>query len=88
MSAPPVVRRYVLPPRLPADEENRLRKLFHEVDTDGDGAIDEHELRLILRDIGRYRGERALAATLRSADRKGHGMVELRELLQVPNARR
>lgn len=81
MSAPPAVRRFTLPPRLPAEEEMRLRQLFHEMDANGDGAIDEHELRHLLREMGRYRGERALSSLLSTADRKGRGLVELRELL-------
>jgi len=83
MSAPPTVRRYELPPRLPAEEEARLRQLFHEMDSNGDGAIDEHQLRHILRELGRYRGERALANFVRNADRKGRGLVELRELIHI-----
>ena len=35
MSAPPVVRRYVLPPRLPADEESRLRQVSWSFATHG-----------------------------------------------------
>jgi hypothetical protein len=59
----------------------RLRQLFHEMDADGDGAIDAHQLRHLLREIGRYRGERALSSMLSTADRKGRGLVELRELI-------
>jgi len=69
------------PRALPDKDEDRLRQLFNEADTDHDGRLDEHELRMVLRSLGRYSGEKEHYALIARIDRKGDSKVELRELI-------
>merc|ERR1719198_2694860 len=63
------------------DAELRLR--FNEIDTSGDGSLDEEELLTVFRNLGSDVTESAIAQLVHIADEDGNGTLEWDEFLAL-----
>lgn len=72
------------PPRRPTTVElGTARKTFYELDRDGTGAIDEDELRVMMKQLGQDPSDAELKELIRSVDENGDGQIQMREFVKL-----
>lgn len=64
-------------------ELTNLKKQFMKLDVDGSGFIDEHEIQLLIKQLGRNVDEFDVKALLQEADQDGSGSIGFNEFLQI-----
>ena len=63
--------------------ESELKARFDEIDTSGDGSLDEEELLTVFRNLGNEVTESAIAQLMHIADDDGNGTLEWDEFLAL-----
>lgn len=74
-------------PRKKTKEDNQLRKLFNEYDTNGDGSLDALEMTNVLKSMNLFESDGQVAAIIKGLDANGDGKVQLRELANFLNSK-
>jgi len=57
-------------------EENEMRQAFRVFDRDGNGVIDEKELRTTMKNLGENLSKNDVKAMIKAADKNGDGKID------------
>ena len=63
-------------PELSDEQKQEIKEAFELFDTDKDGAVDYHELKVAMRALGFDLKKAEVLKTLRDHDKTGHGLLE------------
>src|SRR5882757_1727636 len=79
-------------PELSDEQRQEIKEAFELFDTDKDGAVDYHELKVAMRALGFDLKKAEVLKTLRDHDKTGHGLLEYDDFVKIscvsPFARR
>lgn len=67
----------------PSSEEERKREAFKVFDMDGNGYIDKHELKYVMRRLGENLSDEDLKAMFNEADINGDGLIDYEEFSRL-----
>lgn len=78
-------RRKVLPTSslLNKREVSQLKKLFDDLDVNGDGTLDKRELRMIIQEFNLALSEKEITDWINKADSNGDGAVDFTEFVEA-----
>jgi centrin-3 len=71
-------------PELSDEQKQEIKEAFELFDTDKDGAVDYHELKVAMRALGFDLKKAEELKTLRDHDKTGHGLLENDKISCVP----
>ncbi|KAI8613918.1 hypothetical protein BC830DRAFT_1066068 [Chytriomyces sp. MP71] len=69
------------------DQKTEIREAFELFDTDKDGALDYHELKVAMRALGFDVKKAEVLKILREFDKEGHGLIEYADFAKVMTER-
>jgi centrin-3 len=70
-------------PELSDEQKQEIKEAFELFDTDKDGAVDYHELKVAMRALGFDLKKAEVLKTLRDHDKTGHGLLEYDDFAKI-----
>ena len=70
-------------PELSDEQKQEIKEAFELFDTDKDGAVDYHELKVAMRALGFDLKKAEVLKTLRDHDKTGHGLLEYDDFVKI-----
>jgi centrin-3 len=70
-------------PELSEEQKQEIKEAFELFDTDKDGAVDYHELKVAMRALGFDLKKAEVLKTLRDHDKTGHGLLEYDDFAKI-----
>src|SRR5258707_7923947 len=70
-------------PELTDEQKQEIKEAFELFDTDKDGAVDYHELKVAMRALGFDLKKAEVLKTLRDHDKTGHGLLEYDDFVKI-----
>jgi Ca2+-binding EF-hand superfamily protein len=70
-------------PELSDEQKQEIKEAFELFDTDKDGALDYHELKVAMRALGFDLKKAEVLKTLRDHDKTGHGLLEYDDFVKI-----
>jgi centrin-3 len=70
-------------PELSDEQRQEIKEAFELFDTDKDGAVDYHELKVAMRALGFDLKKAEVLKTLRDHDKTGHGLLEYDDFVKI-----
>jgi centrin-3 len=70
-------------PELTDEQKQEVKEAFELFDTDKDGCVDYHELKVAMRALGFDLKKAEVLKILRDHDKTGHGMMDFEEFAKV-----
>src|SRR5712671_2603479 len=70
-------------PELSDEQRQEIKEAFELFDTDKDGAVDYHELKVAMRALGFDLKKAEVLKTLRDHDKTGHGLLEYDDFAKI-----
>ncbi|KAH9980611.1 hypothetical protein BJV74DRAFT_856016 [Russula compacta] len=74
-------------PELSDEQKQEIKEAFELFDTDKDGAVDYHELKVAMRALGFDLKKAEVLKTLRDHDKTGHGLLEYDDFVKIMTER-
>eukprot|EP00842_Homolaphlyctis_polyrhiza_P004611 jgi/Hompol1/5150/HPOL_001896-RA len=74
-------------PELTDEQKQEIKEAFELFDTDKDGALDFHELKVAMRALGFDVKKAEVLKILRDYDKEGHGLIEFEDFSKVMTER-
>jgi len=74
-------------PELSDEQKQEIKEAFELFDTDKDGAVDYHELKVAMRALGFDLKKAEVLKTLRDHDKTGHGLLEYDDFIKIMTER-
>jgi len=74
-------------PELSDEQKQEIKEAFELFDTDKDGAVDYHELKVAMRALGFDLKKAEVLKTLRDHDKTGHGLLEYDDFAKIMTER-
>lgn len=74
-------------PELSDDQKQEIKEAFELFDTDKDGAVDYHELKVAMRALGFDLKKAEVLKLLRDNDKSGHGVMEFEDFARIMSER-
>jgi len=76
-------RRHNVRPELSDDQKQEIKEAFELFDTDKDGCVDYHELKVAMRALGFDLKKAEVLKILRDHDKAGHGLMEFEDFAKI-----
>ena len=76
-------RRYHSRPELSDEQKQEIKEAFELFDTDKDGTIDYHELKVAMRALGFDLKKAEVLKILRDHDKSGHGLIGFEDFAKI-----
>jgi len=70
-------------PELTDEQKQEIKEAFELFDTDKDGCVDYHELKVAMRALGFDRKKAEVLKTLRDHDKTGHGLMDYEDFSKI-----
>jgi Ca2+-binding EF-hand superfamily protein len=70
-------------PELSEEQKQEIKEAFELFDTDKDGALDYHELKVSMRALGFDLKKAEVLKLLRDHDKQGHGLMEYDDFVKI-----
>lgn len=70
-------------PELSDEQKQEIKEAFELFDTDKDGAVDYHELKVAMRALGFDLKKAEVLKTLRDHDKTGHGLLDYDDFVKI-----
>jgi len=74
-------------PELSDEQKQEIKEAFELFDTDKDGAVDYHELKVAMRALGFDLKKAEVLKTLRDHDKTGHGLLDYDDFVKIMTER-
>ncbi|KDQ15605.1 hypothetical protein BOTBODRAFT_31495 [Botryobasidium botryosum FD-172 SS1] len=74
-------------PELTEEQKQEIKEAFELFDTDKDGAVDYHELKVAMRALGFDLKKPEVLKILRDHDKQGHGLMEFDDFAKIMSER-
>ena len=82
-----VKRRVHTRPELTDEQKQEIKEAFELFDTDKDGAVDYHELKVAMRALGFDLKKAEVLKILRDHDKTGRGLLEFEDFAKISRSR-
>lgn len=82
-SAQKAKRRTHARPELTDEQKQEIKEAFELFDTDKDGSLDYHELKVAMRALGFDMKKAEVLKILRDHDKSGHGLMEFEDFAKI-----
>lgn len=82
-SAQKAKRRTHTRPELTDEQKQEIKEAFELFDTDKDGSLDYHELKVAMRALGFDMKKAEVLKILRDHDKSGHGLMEFEDFAKI-----
>ena len=70
-------------PELSDEQKQEIKEAFELFDTDKDGSVDYHELKVAMRALGFDLKKAEVLKILRDHDKTGHGLLEFEDFIKI-----
>ncbi len=70
-------------PEISDEQKQEIKEAFELFDTDKDGAVDYHELKVAMRALGFDMKKAEVLKVLRDNDKSGHGLMEFEDFAKI-----
>ncbi|KAF8890570.1 Ca2+-binding EF-hand protein [Mucidula mucida] len=74
-------------PEISDEQKQEIKEAFELFDTDKDGAVDYHELKVAMRALGFDMKKAEVLKVLRDNDKSGHGLMEFEDFAKIMSER-
>jgi centrin-3 len=82
-SAQKAKRRTHTRPELTDEQKQEIKEAFELFDTDKDGSLDYHELKVAMRALGFDMKKAEVLKILRDHDKSGHGLIDFEDFAKI-----
>ena len=86
-SAQKAKRRTHVRPELSEEQKHEIKEAFELFDTDKDGCVDYHELKVAMRALGFDLKKAEVLKIIRDHDKSGHGLMDFEDFVKISTSR-